>query len=72
MGKPVAEMDIPKMTKHVREDIRRMYLFANRMEEEETDWGYIPGLYVKTGWEPPIANKEVEERLKILKEKSNA
>ena len=33
------------------------------MEDEDTDRGYIPGIYVKSGWEHPITNKEVEERL---------
>ena len=48
LHKPVTEMDIPKTMKRVCKDVRWKYFFADRVEEEETYQGYIPGLYVKT------------------------
>ena len=33
------------------------------MEEIDADGRYIRELYIKSEWEPPIANDEVEERM---------
>ena len=63
--KPVVDMDVDKTMSRLREDVRRNYYFANREEETEggDDRQYIRGLYIKSKWEPPVANGEVEERL---------
>ena len=62
---PFPKMNIPKMMTRLRNDIRRTYFFANTppMEEIDADGRYIRELYIKSEWEPPIANDEVEERM---------
>ena len=42
-----------------------MYFFAEQVEEEEKYRGYIPGIYMKSEWEPPVAHEEVKERLDL-------
>ena len=64
LRKPVVDMDVEKTMSRLRNDIRRNYFFANRVEEIEEDEGrYIPELYIKSVWDAPVANKEVESRM---------
>ena len=43
-----------------KNDVRRIHFFKmNPMEEDNGQ--YIPGLYIKSGWDPPLASDRIED-----------
>ena len=42
-----------------KNDVRRIHFFKMNSTEEDNG-GYIPGLYIKSGWDPPLASDKIE------------
>ena len=54
-------MNVEETMTRMRKDVRRMYFFANRGEDEMGE--YNPKIYIRSDWDAPVASKEVEGKL---------
>ena len=59
--KPRNDMNIEETMTRMRKDVRRMYFFADRGEDELGE--YNPKIYIRSDWDAPVASKEVEGKL---------